>query len=198
MSWTTVLTGFFFTSVQAQRNPYAILFLGNLSWRPNLDAVQSLLNYIFPAVKKEEPKAELWLVGSEPPSWLFRQAQEQPGVTVHGNVPDVRPFLGQCGVMAVPLRIGGGSRLKILEALACGTPVVSTKIGAEGLCLQAGKHYLEVDHIDQMAPALLSCLRNPAPGLALAEQGREVTLKHYDWDILAARLEAVWRKCLEG
>jgi glycosyltransferase involved in cell wall biosynthesis len=188
----------FFASVRAPRNPHAILFLGSLNWRPNLDAVHSLLNHIFPTVKKEEPEAELWLVGSNPPPWLFRQAQEQPGVQVHGNVPDVRPYLGQCAVMAVPLRIGGGSRLKILEALACGTPVVSTKIGAEGLCLQPSQHYLEVDRIDQMVPILLSCLRNPGPVLALAEQGRQIALQRYDWNVLATRLEAVWKKCLVG
>ena len=85
------------------------------------------------------PSARLDLVGRNPPESLARRARDMPGVTLHPDVPDVRPFLARSGVMAVPLRIGGGSRLKILEALATGLPVVSTRVGAEGLRLTAGR-----------------------------------------------------------
>src|SRR6202035_3062144 len=110
---------------------------------------------------------------------------------------DVRPYLASCGILAVPLRIGGGSRLKILEALACGLPVVSTRIGAEGLCLEPGRHLTVVDTVEDMAGALLGCLRAPERALAQAERGRQAVLAHYDWDALADRLEAAWFRCLD-
>jgi glycosyltransferase involved in cell wall biosynthesis len=93
--------------------------------------------------------------------------------------------------MAVPLRIGGGSRLKILEALACGLPVVSSTVGAEGLCLVPGKHYVRADE-DEMAAALVQALRQPAAAQQLARQGRELVLATYDWQSLARKLERIW------
>jgi glycosyltransferase involved in cell wall biosynthesis len=97
--------------------------------------------------------------------------------------------------MAVPLRIGGGSRLKILEALASGTPVVSTRLGAEGLCLEGGKHLIIVESIDDLAPALAAALRDPATLRSQADEGRRRVLQQYDWDRLADVLERIWIEC---
>jgi len=110
-------------------------------------------------------------------------------------VPDVRPYLADCGLLVVPLRIGGGSRLKILEALARGTPVVSTRVGAEGLCLEAGQDLTVVEDIDGLAEALVSAIRNPEVLHAQAEHGREKVLERYDWERLAEQLEQVWMQC---
>jgi glycosyltransferase involved in cell wall biosynthesis len=107
----------------------------------------------------------------------------------------VRPYLTQSGVLAVPLRIGGGSRLKILEALAAGVPVVSTKVGAEGLCLEAGKHLTVVDGIKDMAAALVHTMRAREQALAQVERGRRRVLERYDWALLADKLEQVWMVC---
>jgi glycosyltransferase involved in cell wall biosynthesis len=177
------------------RDSRQILFLGALDWRPNLDAVDLLLDAIFPRVLAQQPDARLVLVGRNPPAGLGQRVRSQAGVTLHANVADVRPFLAQSGVMAVPLRIGGGSRLKILEALACGLPVVSTKVGAEGLCLQAGTDYVEAD-ATEMADALVRIIRDPSAAAALAEHGKRVVLENYDWDVLARKLEAAWERCL--
>lgn len=188
----------FFGSVRREPDARRILFLGGFDWRPNLDAIGVLLDRIVPAVRAEEPGARFVLVGRRPPEGLVRRARETEGVELHADVPDVRPYLARCGVMVVPLRIGGGSRLKILEALAAGMPVVSTRVGAEGLELEPGRHYLEADEPAAMAAELVRCIREPQRAAATAEAARPGVLRRYDWDALADRMEGVWYECLEG
>jgi glycosyltransferase involved in cell wall biosynthesis len=188
---------YFFRPAPPPPGPGRALFLGSLDWRPNLDAVGQLLDHVFPAVRAAEPAARLSLVGRNPPDWLRRQAAATPGVDLHANVSDVRPYLTASTVMAVPLRIGGGSRLKILEALAAGVPVVSTRVGAEGLCLEPGRHLTVVEGVPDMAAALVRCLRAPEAARAQAERGRQVVLERYDWGVLADKLEQVWLGCCE-
>ncbi len=183
----------FFEQVRGQRDPARILFLGALDWRPNLDAVGLMLDPIFPRIRAQEPRATLWIVGRKPPSGLAERVARTPGAELHADVADVRPFLGSSGVMAVPLRIGGGSRLKILEALACGLPVVSTAVGAEGLSIAPDVDYVQADE-NVMAEALVRAIRRPVEMQALAEHGRRIVLENYDWEPLARKLEASWGK----
>jgi glycosyltransferase involved in cell wall biosynthesis len=187
----------YFESAGGQRDASRILFLGALDWRPNLDAVDLLLERIFPEVLAQEPSARLCLVGRHPPPGLGQRVRSAKGVELHADVPDVRPFLGQSGVMTVPLRIGGGSRLKILEALACGLPVVSTTVGAEGLCLEPGRDFVRADAPEAMAAALVQAVRAPAPIRAMALKGQQLVLERYDWEALADKLEQVWEKCVQ-
>jgi glycosyltransferase involved in cell wall biosynthesis len=182
----------YFRPTDLAREPKTILFLGSLDWRPNLDGVRILLDSIFPAVAAKEPDAKLLLVGRNPPAWLRDRTNGNPSVELHGNVPDVRPFIARAGMLAVPLRIGGGSRLKILEALASGLPVVSTRLGAEGLELTGGKHLDVVEECAGMSEAMLSAMRDPERMRTMTDAGRNVVLAHYDWDSLADRLQAVW------
>ena len=174
------------------RDGRRILFLGSLDWRPNLDGVLLLLDQIFPRVLAAEPEARLQIVGRKPPAWLTQRAAKCRNVELHADVPDVRPFLRGCGMLAVPLRIGGGSRLKILEALANQCPVVSTRVGAEGLRLDAGAHYMAADSPTEMAAALVDAMRWPAALAATAREGHTVVRRQYDWSTLADQLEAVW------
>jgi len=180
------------------RDARTLLFLGSLDWRPNLDGVRLLLESIFPQVLAAEPQARLAIVGRKPPQWLADRARECRNVTLHSDVPDVRPFLHRCGAMAVPLRVGGGSRLKILESLAAECPVVSTKIGAEGLCLIPDRHYVEADTPEDMARALVQAMRDPRPIQEMARQGRQAIADRYDWSILARKLEAIWLEQLNS
>ncbi len=190
-------TGYFRPTGEA-REAGRILFLGSLDWRPNLDAVALLVDQVFPEVRRQEPAACLSLVGRNPPAWLRSRVAGLEGVALHANVADVRPHLHRSGVLAVPLRIGGGSRLKILEALACGLPVVATRVGAEGLCLVPDKHLAVVPGPADMAAALVRCIREPGWARALAGQGRRVVLDYYDWDALADKLERVWIDVADG
>lgn len=185
----------YFQPQARRRRPERLLFLGSLDWRPNLDAVRLLLEHVFPAVRSAEPSASLCLVGRHPPEALRRQAARLPGVELYANVPDVRPYLADCGLLVVPLRIGGGSRLKILEALASGTPVVSTRVGVEGLRLEQGQDLTVIEDIDDLIRALIAAIRHPDVLQAQVERGREKVLEQYDWDRLAEQLEQVWKQC---
>jgi glycosyltransferase involved in cell wall biosynthesis len=187
----------YFETVQFEPEPATILFLGSLDWRPNIDAIGVLLDTIYPAVRAAEPTARLQIVGRAPAPALIRRIHETPGVELHADVPDIRPFLARSSVLVVPLRIGGGSRLKILEAAAAGVPVISTRVGAEGLELVPGEHYTAADEPRWIADALVAGIRDPRPSRTMAERTRAFVLDRYDWDGLADRLEQVWFDCLE-
>lgn len=174
------------------RDPYKVAFVGSLDWRPNQDAVKLLLDDIFPKVKAVEPRAKLSVVGRNPPDWMTDAAKRMPGVSVFGSVPDVRPHLATCGMTVVPLRVGGGSRLKILESLATATPVVSTLVGAEGLRLEPGKHLTVTMDETGIADALLQTMRDPDAAADQADEGRRVVVREYDWGPLAEKLNEVW------
>jgi polysaccharide biosynthesis protein PslH len=183
-------TSYFVPESSVTRERATLLFLGSLDWRPNLDAVALLLDSIFPKIRAARKDAKLWIVGRNPPEWL--KSRNDSGVELFASVPDVRPFLQKATALVVPLRIGGGSRLKILEALASGLPVLSTKVGAEGLHLQPNEHYLAVDSVDQFADATIASLAQTEFLMQTAAKGREVILEKYDWSKLADRLEAIW------
>ena len=174
-------------------DPRQMLFLGSLDWRPNLDAVRLLMDVIFPKVRLVEPLATLAIVGRKPPDWLREAVRTRLGIKVYGDVPDVLPYLRGAGMLVVPLRIGGGSRLKILEALATGLPVVTTTVGVEGLRLSAGEHVTVADGADAFAAAVVEAIRRPEAARAQAERGRQRVLAEYDWGGLADRLGAVWQ-----
>ena len=182
----------FFERVERRPDPQRILFLGALDWRPNLDALRLLLDDVMPRVRQQEARAKLCVVGRRPPAWLCERTRDNRAVELHADVADVRPYLAECGVMVVPLRVGGGSRLKILEALACGLPVIATRVGAEGLCLTPGRDYELADGAKQLTAALVDSLRHPERHRAMAERGRAVVRERYGWDGLAAKLERVW------
>jgi glycosyltransferase involved in cell wall biosynthesis len=188
----------YFRPTDQRRDAATVLFLGSLDWRPNLDAVDQLLEKIMPRVWSAAPETRLVIVGRNPPPGLADRIKGYPQVELHANVPDVRSFLARATVMAVPLRIGSGSRLKILESLATGLPVVSTSVGAEGLEFQPGVHYALADTPEDMAGALVSCICRPKPFLAMARFGREVVLDKYHWDALADKLEQAWLACVES
>jgi polysaccharide biosynthesis protein PslH len=174
-------------------DPKRIIFLGSLDWRPNLDSIDLLLDEVMPRVLALEPEARLSIVGRNPPPGLLRRLPSEPAVELHADVPDVRPFLARSAAMAVPLRIGGGSRLKILEAAAASLPVVSTRVGCEGLIFEADRDLRVADDPAHMAAALVECMRDPEGAAAMARRARAVVDAYYDWSRLALQLEQVWQ-----
>jgi glycosyltransferase involved in cell wall biosynthesis len=145
-----------------------------------------------PLVRRDVPDVTLTVVGRNPYPGLVEMAKGDPSLEVTGRVEDVRPYMERAAAYVVPIRVGGGTRLKILEALACATPVVSTRVGAEGLHLEPGLHLTVVEDTDHLAEVLVSTIRHPEPAQEQARCGRRRVLERYDWDRLADRLERVW------
>jgi glycosyltransferase involved in cell wall biosynthesis len=164
-----------------------VLFCGAMDYTPNVDGLRWYFEAADPVLREALPDRRLLIVGKNPVPEVQAYA-EIPGVTVTGEVPDVRPYYQRAWVQMVPLRIGGGTRLKIVESLAIGCPVVSTTIGAQGLDLTDGVHIQLADTPDNFARALAGVLRNDNRRGELARQGRQQTLDHYTWGSLGGKL----------
>jgi glycosyltransferase involved in cell wall biosynthesis len=181
-----------FVPMERKCDSEEILFLAALDWYPNLDALDYLLEDILPLVRQASPSARLRIVGRRPPAGLKERIARCPGVELVGEVADVRPFLTRAAVVAVPLRVGGGSRVKILEALAMGKAVVSTSVGAEGLAVTDGVHLLVADTPSAFATRTVELLGSPDEQRRLGENGRKLVVERYSWDQMARALEWAW------
>jgi len=166
------------------RSP-AILFMGTMYYRPNYEAAIYLANEVFPRVRQEIPEAECHLVGKTDGKDYSHLHAPERGVHMHGFVDDVRPHLWRCQVSIVPLRVGSGTRIKIIEAMATATPVVSTSIGAEGLTCTDGENILIGDTPVAMAEAVVRLLRDREVCVRIGAAGRRLVEKEYGWDASA-------------
>ena len=174
--------------------PARLVFSGSMDWYPNEDALLYFIDAILPSIRRDVPEVSLTVVGRNPTARL-RTAAAQAGVQVTGTVDDVRPHIAEAAVYVVPLRVGGGTRLKIFEALAMGKAVVSTTVGAEGLPLIPGDHFLQADDPVQFAHAVVSLLRDPIRRKALGSAGRRLVAERYSWQQVAGEFET---RCKEA
>jgi len=165
-----------------------LVFTGSMDWLPNEDAMRYFCRSILPLVRAEEPEVRLSIVGRAPTPAVQSLAAES-GVEVTGRVDDVRPFMDQAAVYIVPLRIGGGTRLKIFEAMAMGKAVVSTTVGAEGLPVVNGEHLLLADEPRSFARAIVRLIRDQDQRERLGDAARRLVLARYDWSAVAGALE---------
>ena len=173
------------------RVPGRIAFFGKLDYYPNTNAVEFLAAEIMPRIRAELPEAEVHVIGPDPPPALRALERPGSGIRITGRVPEIPAALSSASVVVVPLRLGGGTRLKILEALALGLPVVSTSIGAEGLDLEPGKHLVVADAPGAFAAEVVSLLRDPKRGQRLGASGRDAVCRRYDWSIIERQIEAL-------
>lgn len=165
-----------------------LVFTGAMDWYPNEDAMLHFIRDVFPLLRAALPQVSLAVVGRNPSARL--KAAGGDGVHVVGRVEDVRPYVAEAAVFVVPLRAGGGTRLKIFEALAMGKAVVSTTVGAEGLPLTPGQHLLLADDPQRFANAVLSLLRDPGQRGALGAAGRRLVEERFSWPMVAEAFEA--------
>jgi glycosyltransferase involved in cell wall biosynthesis len=179
------------TGVDGHRDR-SVVFTGSLGYPPNADGVMYFLDEVWPCVRQAAPDAVCVIVGRDPfPSLLARHGKN--GVMVTGPVEDVRPYLARAGAVVVPLRAGGGTRLKILEAMAAGAAIVSTRLGAEGLDVESGRELLIADEPAAFARATIQLLTDGALRRRFGIAARRRAEERYDWRFAADALDAVYR-----
>ncbi len=163
-----------------------LVFVGSMDWLPNIDGVLWFAREVLPLIRERRPECSLAIVGRMPPPKIAALAQT-PGITVTGTVPDVRPYLWGSAVSIVPLRIGGGTRLKIYEAMAANVPVVSTSVGAEGLEVHPPADIRLGDTPAEFAKQCLDLLDDPAARMAITRRAREMVEANFSWSRIADR-----------
>jgi glycosyltransferase involved in cell wall biosynthesis len=159
-----------------------------MDWYPNEDAILHFADAIFPRIAAQMPNVTLAVVGRNPSARL-RDAVSRAGIIVTGTVDDVRPYIDEAALYIVPLRAGGGTRLKIFEALAMGKAVVSTSVGAEGLAVTPGRDIAIADQPETFASTVLALLRDDVRRAALGHAGRQLVQRRYSWAQVAGEFE---------
>jgi polysaccharide biosynthesis protein PslH len=168
-----------------------LVFTGKMDYRPNVDAVLWFAAEILPRVRAQVPAARFVIVGQQPHARLAPLAA-LAGVLLTGWVEDVRPYIAGAAVYVAPLRMGGGTRLKVLQAMSMAKPIVSTTLGCDGLSVQSGREALLADTPDAFAAAVVRLLRDPALGRQLGTQARELAIAQYDWRRIGPLMEACY------
>ncbi len=170
-----------------------LLSVGTFKWLPNVEAVDFLVQKVWPLVKEALPDAKLHIVGNAPRKRVLDYQKEDPSIQVHGRVEDIRDSFNQAHVLIAPVFSGKGTRYKILEAMASGTPIVATNIAVEGVGVTQNKHVLISDEAKGMAEAAIKLINNPEKRLELANNGRKFIREKYDWSLISKKLDTIYQ-----
>ena len=175
-------------------SPLNLLFVGNFYHPPNVDAARRLVDSIFPSVRGWFPDSKLFIVGENPPPDLTQSNSE--GIIITGRVPDVSPYLDQAALVVVPLRLGGGIRIKVLEALAAGKAVVTTSRAAEGLDIQDSEQLVLAETDSEFVTCIVELLQNPEKRLAMATRARIWACENITWEQSVIKYETLYQRLL--
>jgi sugar transferase (PEP-CTERM/EpsH1 system associated) len=184
---TGVDTDYFRPTGAGTRNRNEIVFTGSMDWLPNEDAVAWFADRILPRILTEVPDARFTIVGRTPSEKVLALARAHEAITVTGSVPDVRPYMERAAAFVIPIRVAGGTRLKVYEAMGMEIPIVSTTIGVEGLPVHDGTEVMIADESDQFADAVVRLIRDPELGARLARRAAERVRSEFGWREVAAR-----------
>jgi glycosyltransferase involved in cell wall biosynthesis len=187
----------YFRTSPEQDNPYSMVFTGSMDWLPNEDAILFFVEQVLPKVRLCFPQARVTVVGRSPSARIRALASADPGLTITGKVEDVRPYVESSSVYIVPLRIGGGTRIKIFEAMAMGKPVVSTRIGAEGLPVTDNDNILLADTAEAFADRVILLLGNAEARWRIGRSARSLVEANHSWASVARRFDAVFDSLIE-
>ena len=193
---TGVDTSFFRPSGNEQSDAHNIVFTGSMDWLPNEDAISYFTEQVMPRIKLKIPDVTLTIVGRKPSPSLLELARRDSSLVVTGRVDDVRPYMERAAAYVVPLRIGGGTRLKIYEAMAMEKAIVSTTIGAEGLPVKNGKELLLADSAESLAEAVIKVLNDKALANALGTRAAATVRENFGWERVAERFSNICEETL--
>ena len=168
-----------------------LVFVGSMDWMPNIDGVSYFVREVLPLIRRRYPSCTLVIAGRNPAPEIRAMAAHDPRIRVTGTVDDIRPFLWGSSVSIVPLRVGGGTRLKIYESMAARVPLVSTSVGAEGLDVRSPDHFLLADSPETFAQACLELLDSPTRRSQLAQSAWHSITSRFSWQHIASRFEQV-------
>ena len=190
------LVNFPFRSTRPKRNTPVLLFVGNFSWLPNVEGCKTLLNDIWPLLKDRFPVATLRIVGRNMPQSLKKRANAL-GATVVGEISDIAKEYRSADMLLAPIRIGGGTKFKMLEALASGLPIITTEQGMQGLDATAGSHYLKASTPEEFVAQTEKIWENTNLRSTIIRSGRKLVEEKYSWDSIAKILDDVWKNTHE-
>jgi sugar transferase (PEP-CTERM/EpsH1 system associated) len=183
----------FFQPGREPEDPDALVFVGAMTHYPNVDSVRYFVEEIWPRIRAARPGARITMIGAHPPDSI-RAFGAAPGVEIAGQVPDIRPHVQRAAVYVVPLRVGGGTRLKILDALAMGKAIVSTSVGCEGLEVEDGRDIAVADTAEAFAHRTLALMDDAALRAAMGRAARHTAETRYGWERLGALQEDVYQE----
>ena len=186
----------YFTPMSLEEIPNSLVFTGSMDWLPNEDAIFYFVEAILPLIKEKIPDVSLEVVGRNPSRKLQSLDQAEKAVRLTGWVEDIRPFLARGSICIVPLRIGGGTRLKIFEAMAMGKATISTSIGAEGLPVQSGENILLADTPKDFADRVISLLRDANQRRKLGTAARTLVEESYSWPKIAENFSRILQEVI--
>jgi len=186
----------YFLPGEESEEPRSLIFAGSLDWYPNRSGIQFFARQVWPILKRECPGVRLYLAGRNPPGSLLRWAERDPGVVIVPNPVDIRPWMVRAAVFICPILDGGGTRLKILDAMAMSRPVVSTTIGCEGLRVRHNENILIADAPSDFAHAILRAFASEPLRKQLGTAGRRLVERYYSWERIANQLRGAYRCAL--
>jgi glycosyltransferase involved in cell wall biosynthesis len=179
----------YFAPRATDQKRHDLVFVGSMDWMPNVDGVQWFVREILPLIRKQKPDCSLAVVGRKPDASIQALAEQDPNITITGTVPDVRPYLWSSLLSIVPLRIGGGTRLKVYESMAARVPVISTAVGAEGLVWTDGHDISIGDTPEAFAQQCLRLLADAPARLRMADAGWNLVASRFSWEQVTQQFE---------
>ncbi len=195
---TGVDTEFFKPDDQIEKDEFNLVFTGSMDWLPNEDAIDWFAREIYPLVKEKIPQVSLTVVGRNPFASLVEASRKDSSIVVTGRVADVRPFMSEASVYIVPLRIGGGTRIKIYEAMAMNLPVVSTTIGAEGLPVKNGEEIVLRDTPTDFADAVVELLTDKNRARKIGASAAKTVRENFGWRTVAEKFTEICESAIEA
>ncbi len=186
----------YFTPASSMQK-YSLIYVGGMTWYPNRDAMTYFCREIYPLIRKQMPETEMNIIGNSPPKEVLLAASKDPSIKPLGYVEDIRAFLAQAAVYVVPIRVGGGTRLKILDAMAAGKAIVSTTVGCEGIAVTPGENILIADNPQNFSDQVVMLLKNKEMRDKLSANAREFVAEHYSWEIIGRQLVETYGSILK-